>query len=422
MGTLNAAVLTTYNDPAKWERFSRRVLADAHNPDTSQQLRTAFHMQVEPIAWVRENVDLKWLNPVRAGYGRMDAATNIGNTLFAIGLRDAGNFHPLKANVSIPSIWNAWKFDYVQFDASMVQPMARNIGQALGSARNNFVKNGMPTSGPEKWKTSLDIENIAMIEQTLHTLEAPAWPEDMLGRVDARLAERGRALFNDECGTCHGPTPIKGAGERQAMLAATVIPQSRIGTDPVRTENASAALFDTSKLSGVPGSPKMNMPESTQLVVNGAKNYILDQSDVTPEEELKLVGNRPGLINFQSHRYKATTLDGVWATAPCLHNGSVPNIYELLSPVEQRSKQFWVGMGDYDPVRMGLGPKKNDLGFLMDTAQLGNSNSGHEFRNESGPGVIGRLLSHEDRMAIIEYLKAMTTLTPATQPAKRLDW
>ena len=43
MGTLNAAVLTTCNDPAKWERFSRRVLADAHNPDTSQQLRTAFH-------------------------------------------------------------------------------------------------------------------------------------------------------------------------------------------------------------------------------------------------------------------------------------------------------------------------------------------------------------------------------------------
>lgn len=79
-------------------------------------------------------------------------------------------------------------------------------------------------------------------------------------------------------------------------------------------------------------------------------------------------------------------------------------------------------MGDYDPVRMGLGPKKNDVGFLMDTAQLGNSNSGHEFRNESGPGVIGRLLSHDDRMAIIEYLKAMTTLAPATQPAKRLDW
>ena len=71
---------------------------------------------------------------------------------------------------------------------------------------------------------------------------------------------------------------------------------------------------------------------------------------------------------------------------------------------------------------MGVGPKQNDLGFLMDTTLAGNSNTGHEFKNGGGPGVIGRLLSDNEKMAIIEYLKAMTVMPPAKQQAKSLDW
>jgi hypothetical protein len=99
----------------------------------------------------------------------------------------------------------------------------------------------------------------------------------------------------------------------------------------------------------------------------------------------------------------------------------VRNIYELLSPVEQRSAQFWVGLSDYDPVLLGNGPKQNNSGFMMDTSQAGNSNQGHEFRNGSGPGIIGRELKNREKMAIIEYLKVITVYPPQVQPPKAIN-
>ena len=50
--------------------------------------------------------------------------------------------------------------------------------------------------------------------------------------------------------------------------------------------------------------------------------------------------------------WKAAPRDGVWATAPFLHNGSVPNLYEMLIPAAERTKKFWLG-GDFDPVKVG---------------------------------------------------------------------
>src|SRR5712672_1888448 len=46
-------------------------------------------------------------------------------------------------------------------------------------------------------------------------------------------------------------------------------------------------------------------------------------------------------------------LDGVWATPPYLHNGSVPNIYALLSPVSERPKSFYLGRREFDPFCVG---------------------------------------------------------------------
>jgi hypothetical protein len=113
-------------------------------------------------------------------------------------------------------------------------------------------------------------------------------------------------------------------------------------------------------------------------------------------------------------QYKPRPLEGVWATPPFLHNGSVPNIWELLGPVNKRSKKFFVGRRMYDPVKVGYVTEPVDGtsgGFWMDTSIPGNENTGHEF---SGPadapkpwpkGVIGRALSDEERWDIIEYLK-----------------
>jgi hypothetical protein len=46
--------------------------------------------------------------------------------------------------------------------------------------------------------------------------------------------------------------------------------------------------------------------------------------------------------------YRAKTLKGIWATAPFLHNGSVPTIYHLLLPASQRPAMFRLGTREYD--------------------------------------------------------------------------
>lgn len=114
--------------------------------------------------------------------------------------------------------------------------------------------------------------------------------------------------------------------------------------------------------------------------------------------------------------YRPRPLEGVWATAPFLHNGSVPSIYQLLSPAEERDAEFYLGRKEYDPQNLGLNVEKYKGAFKFDTSLAGNSNLGHEFNDGlCGDGVIGyelkdrpgycRQFTERERRAILEYLK-----------------
>jgi hypothetical protein len=112
--------------------------------------------------------------------------------------------------------------------------------------------------------------------------------------------------------------------------------------------------------------------------------------------------------------YRARPLGGLWATPPFLHNGSVPNLYQLLIPGDERDKVFYVGSREFDPIKVGYSTSQSEGAFEFRTDQPpkdshpGNSNAGHEFRNSAlGNGVIGPALSDEERWAIIEYLKTL---------------
>jgi hypothetical protein len=94
--------------------------------------------------------------------------------------------------------------------------------------------------------------------------------------------------------------------------------------------------------------------------------------------------------------YKARPLNGIWATAPYLHNGSVPTLVELLKPAEDRAKTFHVGIQEFDPVNVGF--KDDPTQPLYDTTVEGNSNKGHEY---------GVDLSEDDRRDLLEYLKSL---------------
>lgn len=93
--------------------------------------------------------------------------------------------------------------------------------------------------------------------------------------------------------------------------------------------------------------------------------------------------------------YKGRPLNGIWATAPYLHNGSVPTLNELLKPPSKRKVHFQVGSREFDPVNVGF---VDEGKFRFDTLLPGNSNAGHDYRKEFTP---------EERMQLIEYLKSL---------------
>ena len=69
----------------------------------------------------------------------------------------------------------------------------------------------------------------------------------------------------------------------------------------------------------------------------------------------------------------------MWATAPYLHNGSVPTLHDLLLPPKDRPKTFPLGHRDYDPAKVGYTTTADGPRFRFDTSKVGNSNAGHEY-------------------------------------------
>jgi len=145
------------------------------------------------------------------------------------------------------------------------------------------------------------------------------------------------------------------------------------------------------------------------LVTRGIATAYFDKHGVPADERAVWAGGRdPKDVAVRDELiYKARPLNGIWAAAPFLHNGSVPSLYLLLSPQSERPKTFWSGSKQFDPIKVGYDTAKISGATLFDTTKAGNSNAGHEFKDgPRGKGVVGPLLSPDDRMAIIEYLKS----------------
>jgi hypothetical protein len=97
--------------------------------------------------------------------------------------------------------------------------------------------------------------------------------------------------------------------------------------------------------------------------------------------------------------YESRSLHGIWATAPYLHNGSVPSLWELLTPAKDRQTNFMVGSRVFDPKNVGYATDQSpfNASFVTDPQNTnGNGNGGHEY---------GTTLSENERWAIVEYLK-----------------
>ena len=107
--------------------------------------------------------------------------------------------------------------------------------------------------------------------------------------------------------------------------------------------------------------------------------------------------------------YKARSLNGIWATAPYLHNGSVPTLYDLLLPAEQRPKEFMVGSREFDVKKVGF-KSAGYAGFKYRTSIPGNNNTGHEYaagRTAQPDGTVLPALTDNERWDLLEYLKTL---------------
>src|SRR5262249_60710417 len=98
--------------------------------------------------------------------------------------------------------------------------------------------------------------------------------------------------------------------------------------------------------------------------------------------------------------YESRVLEGIWATAPYLHNGSVPNLWELLLPAKERRGTFKVGSRRFDPKNVGFDTESSPFAngtFVADPGN-GNGNGCHEY---------GTSLRDDDRWALVEYMKTL---------------
>jgi hypothetical protein len=204
------------------------------------------------------------------------------------------------------------------------------------------------------------------------SLSAPVYGRS----VNQDLAADGERVFGDACAGCHGTYAADPLDDAADIYPNLLIPLDVIGTDPV-----------------VANAGVIHAPELVDWY-NGS--FYGEITKMVPDDPF------PG--------YMAPPLDGIWATAPFLHNGSVPTIDLLLD--SRRRPARWKRV-DYDSTNLdtdALGwpweaveedPDSmdyEDAKHVYDTRHWSQSNGGHTF---------GDALTDDERRAVIEYLKTL---------------
>jgi hypothetical protein len=435
--------------PFRFARFADRVLGPGASPAAKSDLKTQLINVLAEDKKILDMEDKVKARTVEEGYARLDALSRIGNFVFSVDLgNDPTNFVAYSAPVHFPRVWNSSWFEWVQYNGSIEDPMTRNAGEALGvRAAVNLSDDNVPL-----FSSSVRVDMLDQMEKLLAGkppnvntgftgLNSPKWPENVLPPIDHALAAKGAVLYKELCQRCHLPPvmdqdnkynkefwaskewkPSDSSGELHLDLKQ--IDLQDVGTDPAEAADmASRRVAIPVKL----GILKEDFGTALGELVDSTVNYWYDNQKppISAAQRQQMNGNRADSVRAPLS-YKVRPLTGIWATPPYLHNGSVPNIYALLSPVAERPKKFYLGNREYDPENLGYRSDEFPGGFELDTSIRGNSNSGHEFNDppkkdgckQADPekddcnkedakkvGVIGRRLAPNERRALIEYLK-----------------
>lgn len=421
---LEQALAATLQDGAKFRRLRVALGIGPLERKRVQTLRS--RLTREHAALAEANDRNAPHNGVVAGPGRLDALVRIKNRL---GGFLSPNQDPIPADspASYPFLWDAPFHDYVQWPANVpnfdVGSLVRNTGEVMGVFADIEITE-RPGEAPVV-ETSANLEELLRIEERLLTLQSPRWP-DSLPEVDGALAEEGRQLFGRHCSNCHRDIDRT---DPERTVRAQIFGADAAGTDLAQATHNAMDELTTGPLEGLTHGllgrdtfgATANALDLLGFVVESVVRPFEDDWNarhadaagmelgpkLSAEHNQGLLGAVTRRIKDRSERidhklfvYKTRPLNGIWATAPFLHNGSVRTLHQLLLPPGQREQRFCVGSRELDTVEVGLvDDPQCAQGMSFDTSLYGNSNAGHDYDNAS--------LSEAERWALVEYMKTL---------------
>jgi mono/diheme cytochrome c family protein len=455
---LLAASRATLMQPDRFDAFARSVLGTGHTTAKAAEVKDGFGKWVAQFG---EFMDKSLPAASPWGPGRLDAFGMIFNRVTARDLGLLDNFRIADAPVSYPFLWNASRQDRTQWNGGVpnglyIQALARNTGEVLGVFADflphRITGPGVIASALIDYRnSSIKFAGLQTLEEKIAALRAPTWPKEIFG-LDDSLVARGKPLFDAHCASCHA---VQASLDLPGLWRTPVL---AVGTDPKMAINA-ARMSDAGLLTGALKPPPAigakitNPAKAAELLATAVVGSLVTEAFVPPipppaklarsgvfrairkdfvehlpgenvdalldpklspqakakamaqikvfiETRLSNMFNPPSALAGPA--YESRVLSGIWATAPYLHNGSVPNLWELLKPAKERRGSFKVGSRVFDPKNVGYDTENSPFksgSFIVDPANAnGNGNGGHNYGTE---------LSEEERWALIEYLKTL---------------
>ena len=419
------------------------------------------------------------------GYGRTDAFGRISN---AVARGD--NLLPLVAPVSFPPMWSMEYTSLFHYNGNTNSVIMRNVGQSFGLGALLL---------DDKYTASSNLGNLNKMEKLIYKIKVPEWnalvPKDQQLQKDRdhQQVMQGCDVYLKTCWGCHDSQGQR-VGKNKRLIKHDVFSLKQMGTDPnhamiqgvpVITKDGTEvpfrqALFTLTKNIKerfielmAPTNPELQgdqlditLDDWGNFEVRGMEHFrdpylgedfsdewlknlfaigngeitLTRFNEITEELDYMKLVDSEGVAQKNTHGYIAKDLAGIWASAPYLHNGSVPTIWHLISEQNQRPSKFITGCKDYDTNFMGLiwsSSQATDTGCLVTddhwfntrdevkgefivngiksnsylpntfyfvdhlgspgTFQNGNQNTGHNFV----------VKSDEDKKALIAFLKVL---------------